>query len=150
MRCDDISVRYGQHRALQDVSVTVATGEIVVILGANGAGKIDAAARHRGICEGVVPARSGSMDTRPDAASAPTRSSEAGLALVPEGRGIFGDLTVRENLTLGAYSPTRPRRREQATSTASMACSPSCRNAAARSPAPCRAASSRWSRSAAR
>lgn len=99
----DVTVHYGQHRALEKASVNVAKGEIVVILGANGAGKSTLLKAASGICEGVV---AGSIRLNgADLAGLPAnRIVDAGLALVPEGRGVFPDLTVRENLTLGAYS----------------------------------------------
>ena len=100
----DITVRYGQHRALEGVSVKVAKGEIVVILGANGAGKSTLLKAASGICEGVVQG-SIRLDGADIGALPPNRIVDAGLALVPEGRGVFADLTVGENLTLGAYSP---------------------------------------------
>lgn len=98
-----LSVSYGQHRALDDVSVRVDMGEIVVILGANGAGKSTLLRAISGICEGQV---SGQIDVDGHAIRglSSDRIVEAGVALVPEGRGIFGDLTVRENLLLGAYA----------------------------------------------
>ncbi|MBF9031947.1 ATP-binding cassette domain-containing protein, partial [Rhodobacterales bacterium HKCCE3408] len=98
-----LSVSYGQHRALEDVHVRVKKGEIVVILGANGAGKSTLLKSISGICEGRV-AGSVTLDGTELLGLAPHRIVEEGLALVPEGRGIFGELTVRENLTLGAYS----------------------------------------------
>jgi len=98
-----LSVSYGQHRALEDVSIRIDTGEIVVILGANGAGKSTLLRAIGGICEGR---HSGdvSIDGHPILGLAPDRIVERGVALVPEGRGIFGDLSVRENLILGAYA----------------------------------------------
>ncbi len=98
-----LSVSYGQHAALNDVSLTVQAGEIVVMLGANGAGKstlLKSAA-------GLVPHQPGAVLrlNGQDIAGQPAHLIvEQGLALVPEGRGIFGDLTVRENLMLGAYA----------------------------------------------
>jgi branched-chain amino acid transport system ATP-binding protein len=98
-----LSVRYGQHRAVDDVALTVAAGEIVVILGANGAGKsslLKAVA-------GLQPPDGRAQVTLAGCplAGLPAHAIvEAGLALVPEGRGIFGDLTVRENLLLGAFA----------------------------------------------
>lgn len=103
LELSDISVRYGQHRALEGVSVKVAKGEIVVILGANGAGKSTLLKAASGICEGVVQG-SVRLDGTDLSALPPNKIVDAGLALVPEGRGVFADLTVRENLTLGAYS----------------------------------------------
>jgi len=101
LECRGLSVRYGRHEALRDVAIGVAPGEIVVILGANGAGKstlLQAIA-------GLVPS-SGEilLDGRSIARLPPHLIVEAGLALVPEGRRIFGDLTVHENLLLGAYA----------------------------------------------
>ena len=99
----DLSVSYGQHRALEGASVHVGRGEIVVILGANGAGKSSLLKAICGTCEGRV-AGSVRMQGEDLLGLAPDRIVEAGIALVPEGRGVFPDLTVRENLTLGAYS----------------------------------------------
>lgn len=85
---------------LREVSLTVAEGEFVAILGANGAGKTSLAR----CISGVVKLRSGRIAWRgtvlpPD----PERVARKGVVHVPEGRGIFGDLTVLENLRLGAY-----------------------------------------------
>jgi len=111
-----LSVVYGQHHALERVDLNVARGETVVILGANGAGKTTLLKA----IAGMVPALPGSsvrLDGN-DLSALPThRIVECGLALVPEGRGIFGELTVAENLLLGA-NPQRARggetqRREQ-------------------------------------
>ena len=99
----NLSVAYGQHPALKDVSIKVAPGEIVVILGANGAGKSTLLRAIAGICEGQVTGEV-TLDSAPLGALSPDEIVERGVALVPEGRGIFGDLTVRENLVLGAYS----------------------------------------------
>ncbi len=103
----DLSVAYGKHRALEAVSLRVDPGEIVVILGANGAGKSTLLKAVSGICEGRVEGAIafGGHDL---AGLPPDRIVEEGIALVPEGRGIFGDLSVEENLTLGAY-PNRAR-----------------------------------------
>jgi branched-chain amino acid transport system ATP-binding protein len=99
----NLTVSYGLHRALSDVSLNVSAGEIVVMLGANGAGKSTLLRSIAGICEGQTGGR---IDL--SGKDILTRKSdeivEAGIAFVPEGRGIFGDLTVWENLMLGAYS----------------------------------------------
>ncbi|MDA7418667.1 ABC transporter ATP-binding protein [Xenophilus arseniciresistens] len=103
----NVSVRYGQHEALHGVSLDVAPGEIVVMLGANGAGK----SSFLKALGGMVKAEPGARATLggADLMQLPAhRIVEAGLALVPEGRGVFGDLTVRENLQLGAH-PARAR-----------------------------------------
>ena len=100
----DLRVTYGQHPALNGVNLRVNPGEIVVILGANGAGKSTLLKAVSGICEGRV---SGAVRLKgEDILGHPAnRIVEEGIALVPEGRGVFGDLSVAENLTLGAYAP---------------------------------------------
>lgn len=98
-----LSAAYGQHPALNNASVRVGKGEIVVILGANGAGKSTLLKAISGICEGKVTGTV-RMNGHELVGMKPDRIVEEGIALVPEGRGIFGDLTVEENLTLGAYS----------------------------------------------
>ena len=98
-----LSASYGQHRALDGIELTVARGEIVVILGANGAGKTTLLKA----IAGLVPPHAGAritLDGRDLASLPPHAIVEAGVSLVPEGRGIFGELTVRENLLLGAYA----------------------------------------------
>lgn len=98
-----LSVSYGKHRAVDNVALNVAVNEIVVILGANGSGKTSLLKA----VAAIQPAASGATVTLSgrDISRLPAHEIvEAGLALVPEGRGIFGDLTVRENLMLGAYA----------------------------------------------
>jgi len=107
-----LRVRYGRHLALDQVSVRVAPGEIVVFLGANGAGKSTLLKAIRGICEGEVEG-SVMLDGNEMSGRAANAIVEEGIALVPEGRGVFGELTVRENLVLGAYS-ARARENESA------------------------------------
>jgi branched-chain amino acid transport system ATP-binding protein len=112
LEVSQISVAYGQHRALSDAALNVAQGEIVVILGANGAGKTTLLKA----IAGMVPALSGkriALGGRDISALPPHLIVEAGLALVPEGRGIFGELSVAENLLLGA-NPKRARDGEAA------------------------------------
>ena len=103
LKVQNLSATYGQHQSLNDVTIFVKTGEIVVILGANGAGKSTLLRAISGICQGKV-----SGEVTLNGTSLTGLSSDAivekGVALVPEGRGIFGDLTVKENLLLGAYS----------------------------------------------
>jgi len=112
LEASGVSVFYGKHHALDGAALKVDRGEIVVILGANGAGKttlLNALA-------GLVPAEPGAriMMAGHNLAGTPAHKIvEAGIALVPEGRGIFGELTVRENLLLGAY-PSRARSKEAA------------------------------------
>ncbi|MDO9412324.1 MAG: ABC transporter ATP-binding protein [Pseudolabrys sp.] len=100
---------YGKHAALNGVSLNVGRGELVVILGANGAGKTTLLK----VIGGLVPAASGKIVmASKDITGVPAHDIvEAGVALVPEGRGIFGEMTVRENLLLGAF-PQRARPKE--------------------------------------
>ncbi|WP_269584019.1 ABC transporter ATP-binding protein [Roseibium sp. Sym1] len=107
----DLTVSYGLHKALQGVSLTADKGEVVVILGANGAGKSSLLKAVAGISEGAVTggvtlAGTSLLSLGPD------RIVEGGIAFVPEGRGIFADLSVWENLLLGAY-PERARARQK-------------------------------------
>jgi branched-chain amino acid transport system ATP-binding protein len=106
----DLSVSYGRHRALHAVALDVGAGEIVAILGANGAGKSTLLK----VLGGMIPFQAGARMTLAGADLTRLRADqivEAGLALVPEGRGVFADLSVRENLMLGAF-PLRGRARE--------------------------------------
>jgi branched-chain amino acid transport system ATP-binding protein len=103
----NVSVFYGRHRALENVSATVSKGEIVVMLGANGAGKstlLRAIAGQTPKMQGATVLMGGTDITD----CAPHEIVETGIALVPEDRGIFADLTVQENLALGAH-PARAR-----------------------------------------
>jgi len=107
-----LTVSYGKHRALQSVDLRVEVGELVVILGANGAGK-SSLLKALGGMEKPQPGSLVKLGTQDLLAMQPHKIVEAGLSLVPEGRGIFPDLTVMENLNLGAYTP-RARQSEQA------------------------------------
>ncbi|HWM48077.1 MAG TPA: ABC transporter ATP-binding protein [Xanthobacteraceae bacterium] len=109
LECEGISVFYGRHRAVENASVTVSTGEIVVMLGSNGAGKstlLRALAGQTPMAGGRVVMNGADITGRP-----PHEIVESGIALVPEDRGIFADLSVEENLALGGY-PRRARARE--------------------------------------
>ena len=107
LEVSDLAVSYGKHRALSGVSLTVKPGEIVVILGANGAGKSTLLKAIAGICEGQTSGHV-SMGGEPLLGLPAHKVVEQGIALVPEGRGVFGELTVKENLMLGA-NPARAR-----------------------------------------
>ena len=101
LKLDSISARYGNIYALKGVSLTVNEGEIVTIIGANGAGK----STTLNTISGIVRAVSGSIFFNgKDISSLPTEKIvESGLIQVPEGREIFPQLTVYDNLMLGAY-----------------------------------------------
>ena len=103
LEVQNLSVQYGAHPALINVGLTVDFGEIVVILGANGAGKSSLLKAIAGTSEGTVSGNV-SLDGSDLSNNGPGLIVEMGIAFVPEGRGIFGDLTVGENLALGAYS----------------------------------------------
>jgi branched-chain amino acid transport system ATP-binding protein len=109
----NLSVRYGRHRALDGVSAKIGKGEVCVILGANGAGKSSLLKAIAGTVK-VEPGSEIVMNGVSIAGMKAHRIVERGIALVPEGRGIFGELTVAENLQLGAF-PGRARSRERAT-----------------------------------
>ena len=96
-----LSVRYGAVEALRDVSIKVATGGLVAILGANGAGK---STLLRAI-SGIAKPAAGSIvfDGQTIDSLSADQIVRRGISHVPEGRGIFPDLTVNENLMIGAY-----------------------------------------------
>lgn len=95
----DFEVRYGANLAVRGVSLVVARGEITTIIGANGAGKTSLLAglagfeRRRGLIE---------FDGRDISRASPEDNARAGLILVPETRDLFGSMSVRDNLLLGA------------------------------------------------
>ena len=93
---------YGGIRAVKGVDLEVREGELVCLIGANGAGK---SSTLRAIC-GLLAARAGSVRyDGTDVATVPVHElPRRGLVMVPEGRGIFPQLTVRENLAMGAYA----------------------------------------------
>ncbi|MEW5863087.1 MAG: ABC transporter ATP-binding protein [Pseudomonadota bacterium] len=97
----ELQVHYGGIRAVRGIDFDVGEGELVCLIGANGAGK---SSTLRAIC-GLV-ARSGQVRYRgEDLAGIPTfELPRKGLVMVPEGRGIFPRLTVEENLAMGAYA----------------------------------------------
>ena len=98
-------VKHGEIEALHDVSLDVGEGEIVAVIGPNGAGKTSLLRT----VAGALRAARGSivMDGRPIAGAPAWRVVRHGIALVPEGRRIFADQTVRANLELGAVSHGR-------------------------------------------
>ncbi|KAB0564642.1 MULTISPECIES: ABC transporter ATP-binding protein [Hyphomicrobiales] len=107
----NLSLNYGKHLALDSVSLTVAKGECVVILGANGAGKSSLLKAVGGLVPWPMAAVR-RMNGQNISKLAPHLLVDTGIGLVPEGRGNFAELTVRENLLLGAY-PKRGRAREK-------------------------------------
>ncbi len=110
LRVRDLTVRYGELPALHDIAVDVGAGEIVAVIGPNGAGKTTLLKTIAGVLRpaaGRIQLAGERIDGRPS-----YRLVRRGLVLVPEGRGIFADQTVHDNLWLGAV--TRSRREDAA------------------------------------
>jgi branched-chain amino acid transport system ATP-binding protein len=101
LELEDVTARYGPVTALRGVSLSVGEGEAVAVLGANGAGKTTTL---RAISGTVRRAGRIAYAGKSMARSSPEATTRAGIAHVPEGRGTLTDLTVRENLRLGAYT----------------------------------------------
>ena len=102
MRISDLHVSYGAIKALDGVSLEVHQGEIVSIIGANGAGK---STLLRAVT-GILKPQAGSIEFKGRAITGerPDRVVRRGIALVPEGRQVFPDLTVKENLEVGGHT----------------------------------------------
>jgi branched-chain amino acid transport system ATP-binding protein len=96
---DDITVSYGRLTALRGVTLKIAEGEVLFVTGPNGAGKSTLLSA----IAGVVPPRSGTIaiDGIDVTAAAPEAIARRGFSLVPEGRNVFGALTIEENLKVG-------------------------------------------------
>jgi branched-chain amino acid transport system ATP-binding protein len=103
----DASIRYGAVTALREVSLSVEAGELVTVVGANGAGKSSLV---KAIC-GLTPLAGGTIELLGEdvRGQSPEEINRRGVSLVPEGRRVFGSLTVGENLRLA----TLPRRRSR-------------------------------------
>ena len=101
LELDDVRVSYGGIKALKGISLKVFPGEIVAIIGSNGAGKTTTLKS----VMGLLPLASGSIrfGGKKVCAQSTEDRVEAGISLAPEGRAICPNLTVRENLELGAY-----------------------------------------------
>jgi branched-chain amino acid transport system ATP-binding protein len=105
LKLESVSISYGAIEATRQVSIEVAEGEVVTIIGANGAGK---SSLLKGIV-GLEPVASGKIvvNGQDITAMAAHKRLGVGLALSPEGRGVFSDQSVRDNLLLGRYSRAR-------------------------------------------
>lgn len=101
LKIQNIQTYYGNIQALKDVSIEIKEGEIVALIGANGAGKTTTL---MSIC-GITPPRSGDILLDGDSIKgvAADKIVQQGIVQVPEGRRIFPDLTVQENLEMGAF-----------------------------------------------
>ncbi len=97
-----LEVAYGGIQAVKGIDLNVDQGELVCLIGANGAGKTTTL---KGIC-GVQPVKAGSIRYEGEKITGkpPYQLVRRGLAMVPEGRGVFGALTIEENLAMGAYA----------------------------------------------
>ena len=97
----ELEVAYGAAQAIDGISLSVVRGELLSLIGANGAGK---STLFKSIC-GMVKPRGGDIRFKGDSIMglAPARITEAGIAMVPEGRRLFRSLSVEENLILGSY-----------------------------------------------
>ncbi len=107
LRVEKVSSGYGHVGVLEGVSIHVMHGEVVTLIGSNGAGKSTLLKT----VAGVLSPTGGSVvfDGRDISGITPEKAVEAGLALVPEGRRLFGSMSVGENLELGAYARRRSR-----------------------------------------
>jgi branched-chain amino acid transport system ATP-binding protein len=107
----DLQVSYGQAAALWGVTFTVQPKELLCVVGPNGAGKTTLI----NTLAGVLRARGGRIEFegRDITALPPHRFCEAGIALVPEGRRLFGSMSVLENLEIGSLVPAAKARRAQ-------------------------------------
>jgi len=101
LKIDKLNAGYGDMQVLFDVSLHVNEGEVVSLVGSNGAGKTTLLR----ILSGFVPIISGSVTYRGEdlIKQKPRKRAELGIAHIPQGRGILGTLTVKENLIMGAY-----------------------------------------------
>jgi branched-chain amino acid transport system ATP-binding protein len=108
LEISDLRAGYGAIEVLRGVSLRVGAGEIVAVLGANGVGKTTL----NNTISGILRARGGTIrfDGQDITNAPPTSIVEAGLIHVPEGRKIFPNMNVRENLWLGGYRRGRPNR----------------------------------------
>ena len=110
LEVSDLRAAYGETEILRGVSLRVGSGEIVAVLGANGTGKTTL----NKTLSGVLPALAGAIrfEGQDLAGASPARIVDAGLIHVPEGRKIFPNMTVQDNLVLGSYRRGKARRSE--------------------------------------
>ena len=120
LEVDALNQYYGGSHILRDVRMTVPDGKLTVLLGRNGVGKTTLLR----CLMGVVPTKSGTISWRgTKISSMPTYKRVAnGLAYVPQGRDIFGRLTVEENLIVGAQAARRHRKCRTASTNSSPSC----------------------------
>lgn len=99
----NLTVCYGQMKALQGVSLEISQGDMVALIGANGSGK----STLMNVISGMIQAVSGEIiwEGRPLKGLSPDNICQAGIIQVPEGRKLFPGMTVEENIIMGAYHP---------------------------------------------
>src|SRR5215475_626969 len=103
LKLENVSASYGSVPAITDVSIEIGEGEAVGLLGANGAGKsttLRAISGQVKVTGGRIRYAGADLSSRP-----PYRIPELGIAHVPEGRQVFPEMTVQENLEIGAFVP---------------------------------------------
>src|SRR5580704_12153991 len=103
LKLSGVSARYGSVPAINDVSIEIGEGEAVGLLGANGAGKsttLRAISGQVKLTSGTILFAGSDLSSLP-----PYRIPELGIAHVPEGRQVFPEMTVQENLEIGAFVP---------------------------------------------
>lgn len=112
LEVEGLELAYGEVPAVREISFAVAEGEIVTLIGANGAGK---STTMRGVAGAMLPRRGRILFGGRDVTRMPAHSRAlAGIALVPEGRRVFPALSVRENLEMGGFKYRKDRRKVNA------------------------------------
>ncbi len=101
LEVENLCARYGETDVLHGIDLAIETGAFVALLGANGAGKTTT---FRAITGAIATSGTVRFDGAPIKGNCPEAAARLGIAHVPEGRGTLSALTVRENLTLGAYT----------------------------------------------
>ena len=111
LEVEGLELAYGEVPACRDISFHVEQGEIVTLIGANGAGK---STTLRGVAGAMAPRRGRILFAGEDVTQLPAhRRALAGIALVPEGRRVFAALTVRENLEMGGFKYRNDKKKVQ-------------------------------------
>src|SRR5262245_17556982 len=129
LRVESLELAYGEVPAVREISFHVAEGEIVTLIGANGAGK---STTMRGVAGSMLSRKGKILFDGVDVTRLPAHArASAGIALVPEGRRVFPALTVRENLELGGFKYRRNRKKLDGLIERAMASFPRLRERAA-------------------
>lgn len=111
LKVENLEAYYGDFQALDDVSLEIPASGVTALLGANAAGKTTTLR----VISGALPARSGKITFEGEDITrfAPERRAAMGIAHVPEGRKLFGTLTVEENLLLGGYAARKDKKTQE-------------------------------------